>query len=63
MYKPLTIQGVGHGSMDCGWLLRSPIAMADDNGETRMHSIDAPIVDGAGKDLPGLLGLRILGRE
>ena len=37
--------------------------MTDENGDTRMHSIDAPIVDGAGKDLPGLFGLRTLERE
>ena len=37
--------------------------MTDEHGETRMHSIDAPIVDGAGKDLPGLLGLMTLEKE
>ena len=54
----MSIQGVGHGTMDCEWQVESPIAMTDEQGQAKLQKITAPIVQRAGENLPGLLGLR-----
>jgi hypothetical protein len=40
-----------------------PIALTTEDGNARLHQITAPIVEGSGADLPGLLGLRSLEHE
>ena len=60
MAKPLCIQGVGHGTQECKWSMTTPVAVADHEGVVRLHTLTAPIVSGAGADLPGLLGLKSL---
>ena len=59
----LTIQGVGNGTQECRWQVTCPIAVPYEDGQARLHKITAPIVGGAGADLPGLLGLRSLEHE
>jgi hypothetical protein len=54
----LSIQGVGNGSQACNWKLVSPIAVPHSDGHAHLHSIEAPIVEGTGEDLPGLYGLK-----
>ena len=64
MERPLDIQGVGHGSQQCQWQMNCPIAIKNEAGETKLHKLTAPIVEGrGGEDLPGLLGLRSLEHE
>ena len=66
-YKPeqqpmetLHVQGVGNGSQACKFKLQCPIAIPHDDGNAHLHKISAPIVEGSGADLPGLLGFRSL---
>ena len=63
MTRPLDVQGVGNGSQRCEWEISCPIAVPSDEGTSRIHKITAPIVQGTGADLPGLLGLRSLEHE
>ena len=58
--KPLRIQGVGNGHQECTHALRIPIAVPDGQGRAFIHTLEAPIVGGTGKDLPGLLGLKTI---
>ena len=60
--RPLSIQGVGSGSQQCRWEMNCPIAVPHGD-RALLHSITAPIVEGTGENLPGLLGLRSLERE
>ena len=60
MRQPLAIQGVGNGSQQCQWQLTCPIAAPHADGQSHLHKITAPIVEGSGENLPGLLGLRSL---
>ena len=61
--QQLKIAGVGHGSQECNFTLTCPIALTQTTGKTGLHKITAPIVEGAGEELPGLLGLRTLEAE
>ena len=58
METPLHVQGIGNGTQECIWEIRLPIAAADGNGDTHVHSFDTPIVEGTGEEVPGLLGLK-----
>ena len=58
--KPLRIQGVGNGHQECTHALRVPIAVPDGQGRAFIHTLEAPVVGGTGKDLPGLLGLKTI---
>ena len=60
MSNPLQIQGVGNGSQKCEWQMECPIAVPHHEGTAHKHTLTTPIVTGAGKDLPGLLGLKSL---
>ena len=61
MTRPLAIEGVGNGPQRCTWQINSPIAVKHaGDGEGHLHRIKAPIVEGSGEELPGLLGLRTL---
>jgi E3 ubiquitin-protein ligase RNF13 len=57
------IQGGGDGSQRCEWQLSCPIACTYADGSAHLHKITAPIVQGSGEELPGLLGLRSLEHE
>ena len=59
MPRPLNVQGVGNGTQQCRYQLKTPIAVPDQTGKATLHSITIPIVEGAGgAEIPGLLGLR-----
>ena len=58
--KPLSIQGVGNGYQKCSHQILAPIAVPNGDGKATLHSLHAPIVEGTGKDIPGLLGLQSL---
>ena len=58
--EQLNVQGVGNGSQACNFKLHCPIAIPHEDGTAHLHKISAPIVEGTGSDLPGLLGLRSL---
>ena len=61
--SPLQVAGVGNGSQQCNWKLSCPITISSVDNDVTLHKITAPIVEGAGEDLPGLLGLRTLEHE
>ena len=63
MAQPLRIQGVGNGSQQCEWEIHCPIAVDQTDDGTKKHTFTAPVVQGTGKDLPGLLGLRSLEQQ
>ena len=56
----LNVQGVGNGSQCGNFKISCPTAIPHADGKAHMHKITAPIVEGTGQDLPGLLGLRSL---
>ena len=59
MATPLQIAGVGSGTQNCDWEARLPKCIADsENGSECVHHFETPTVEGAGEDLPALLGLR-----
>ena len=60
MSHPLTVQGVGNGAQSCSYDVTVPIAVPQKDGTTKKHLLNAPIVEGAGSELPGLLGLKSL---
>ena len=71
MKRPMSIQGVGEGSQKCEWTATipaavrtavPPTALSNTTGEptdigTRLMKFEAPVVEGSGTDLPGLIGL------
>lgn len=59
----VSIHGVGQGSHKCGHSLFCDIAVPMTNGKARMQQIKAPIVEGDGSALPGLLGFRALNQH
>ena len=63
MESPLSIQGVGNGSQKCDWEIHCPIAVPQVGEPTKRHTFTAPIVQGTGQNLPGLLGLRSLEQQ
>ena len=59
MATPLQIAGVGNGTQACNWETRLPICIADSEGNSEsVHHFETPTVEGAGEDLPALLGLK-----
>ena len=56
--NPLCVAGVGNGSQQANWELHIPIATTNRDGQTSQHSFRAPAVEGEGRELPALLGLR-----
>ena len=61
MKTPLGVSGVGNGSQKCTWQGHIPIAVEGEypSGHgTCVHQFECPIVEGAGEDLPALLGLK-----
>ena len=56
--SPLYVAGVGNGSQQANWELNIPIATTSREDVTSQHSMSAPAVEGAGAELPALLGLR-----
>ena len=63
MKQPLSVQGVGNGSQKCEWEMNCPIAVPQIGEEPKKHTFTAPVVQGTGRDLPGLLGLRSLEQQ
>ena len=55
-----TVQGVGSGAQTCSFDVTVPIAVPQKDGTTKKHLLNAPIVEGAGSELPGLPGLKSL---
>lgn len=60
MDTPLNIQGVGSGTQQCRYYLKASIAVPDAEGRARLHTLSAPMVEGSGASLPGLLGLKTM---
>jgi len=59
MTEPLEVAGVGNGTHTAEWCLSIPIALEGEDGSTATaHALETPVVEGAGDDIPGLLGLR-----
>ena len=54
---PLHVAGVGNGVQTCNWELCIEAAVPTENGPPELLTWKAPIVEGAGEDLPGLLGM------
>ena len=59
----MIVNGVGKGSQEANFKVVCPIAVPHNDGKTHLHQITAPIVEGTGSGLPGLLGLRTLQQE
>ena len=72
MRNPMSIKGVGNGSQGCSYTGTMPIAVPDTiriendpgsqpiRGQSRLMTFEAPVVEGSGRDLPPLLGLKSL---
>ena len=57
--EPLYVAGVGSGTQKAEWCVNFPIAINDrDGNSSTLHRFEAPVVEGDGDHLPGLLGLR-----
>ena len=57
--RPLTVSGVGHGSQECHYDCKLPVALQQTEGRgSVLGSMTVPAV--ANSDLPGLLGLNAL---
>ena len=66
MKAPLGVSGVGNGSQKCIWQGQIPIAVDGEypSGQsTCVHKFECPIVEGEGKDLPALLGLKSMSEK
>ena len=61
--QPLTVAGVGKGSQVVRWDMTCPLALTDEDGDTNLHNITTPVIEGEGEHLPGLLGLSSLERN
>ena len=59
----MVVNGVGQGSQEANYKVVCPIAVPHADGKTYIHQITSPIVEGTGRNLPGLLGLRTLQHE
>ena len=56
--RPLYVAGVGNGSQQAKIEAQIPIATSNRDGSTGKHFMRAPAVEGAGCELPALLGLQ-----
>ena len=64
MDTPLQIAGIGSGAQDCNWETRLPICIADsEGGSESVHHFETPTVEGAGENLPALLGLKSISHK
>ena len=61
--KPMRVAGVGRDTDRAEWEVRVPIALVDNEGNGALHEFHAPVVGGAGKALPALLGLQSMSRQ
>ena len=56
--KPMKIGGVGSGTQECRYALKTTLAVNHiGSDESHPHTWSAPIVEGDGSHLPGLLGM------
>ena len=53
----MQVAGVGNGVQTCNWELVIETAVPIENGPPELLTWTAPIVEGLGEDLPGLLGM------
>ena len=60
MSRPLSVQGVGDGAPTASWQSELPIAITHAEGNVQEHRYTAPTLEGAGADLPALLGLQTI---
>ena len=60
MSRPLSVQGVGNGAPTASWQSDLPIAITHAEGDVKEHRYTAPTLEGAGADLPALLGLQTI---
>ena len=66
MKVPLGVSGVGNGSQQCTWQAQIPVAVEGEypsGHSTCVHKFECPIVEGAGEDLPALLGLKSMSEK
>jgi len=66
MKVPLGVSGVGNGSQECTWQGQIPVAVEGEypsGRSTCVHRFECPIVEGAGEDLPALLGLKSMSEK
>ena len=63
MKRPLTVAGVGSGQQKCHWEVVAPVAVPTKDGPTGEGTFTSPIVQGAGENLPALLGLRSMEQQ
>ena len=61
MDKPVKIAGVGTGSNDIRFEFEGPIAIPLEDGSAKLFKLQAGIVEPPGDELPGLLGIDVLG--
>ena len=58
--RPFKAKGIGLGTNTAEWEVTIPIAVAEGDRNTLLHSYTALIVGESGSDLPALLGLKSL---
>ena len=63
MTRPLTVAGVGNGQQKCHWEVVALVAVPTKDGPTGEGTFTSPIVQGAGENLPALLGLRSMEQQ
>jgi hypothetical protein len=63
LQKPLRVAGVGRGTDQAEWEVHVPIALIDTEENGALHEFRAPVIGGAGKELPALLGLQSMSRQ
>ena len=57
MERPLDVAGVGKGSNKCNFRIKCTVTVPHSDGNSHFHTWSAPIVEGKGDHLPGLLGM------
>lgn len=63
MTQPLDVAGVGKGAQTCTYRIKATIAIPQDDGSSELFQWPAPIVEGDGANIPGLLGMDSLGKN
>ena len=61
LQNPVKIAGVGNGSNDIRYDFEGPVAIPTEDGHAKLFNLRAGIVEAPGDDLPGLLGIDVLG--
>ena len=61
--KPMRVAGVGRGTDHAEWEVHVPIALIDVENQGTLHEFRSPVIGGAGRELPALLGLQSMSRQ